>query len=62
MSSNVLTDNQPVESIKKFKFYTRGDKEEIEIVIPEVNDPIFISEAFHCNKYGVKTDAFIRNV
>lgn len=40
MSSNLLTDNQPVESIKKFKFYTKDDKEEIEIVIPEVNDAI----------------------
>lgn len=37
MSSNVLTDDQPDESIKKFKFKTKGDKEEIEITIPEVN-------------------------
>lgn len=36
MSSNLLTDDQPVEVIKKFKFYTSGDKDEIEIVIPEV--------------------------
>lgn len=36
MSSNILTDEQPVEVIKKFKFYTNGDKDEIEIVIPEV--------------------------
>lgn len=37
MSSNALTVDQPVESIKKFKFYTAGDKEEIEISIPEVS-------------------------
>lgn len=37
MSSNALTADQPVESIKKFKFYTNRDKEEIEIVIPEVS-------------------------
>lgn len=36
MSSNLLTDDQPVEVIKKFKFFTNGDKDEIEIVIPEV--------------------------
>lgn len=36
MSSNLLTDEQPVESVKKFKFYTENDKEEIEINIPEV--------------------------
>lgn len=38
MSSNLVTDDQPVESIKKFKFYTTADKEEIEISIPEVRD------------------------
>lgn len=37
MSSNALTDDQPVESIKKFKFYTKGEKDEIEIAIPEVS-------------------------
>lgn len=37
MSSNSVTaDDQPVESIKKFKFYTKDDKDEIEILIPEV--------------------------
>ena len=36
MSSNLVTDDQPVEVIKKFKFYTNGEKDEIEIVIPEV--------------------------
>lgn len=37
MSSNLVTDDQPVEVIKKFKFHTNGgDKDDIEIVIPEV--------------------------
>lgn len=36
MSSNALTAEQPVEVIKKFKFSTKGDKDEIEISIPEV--------------------------
>lgn len=38
MSSNALTEaDQPVESIKNFKFYTKDNKDELEIVIPEVN-------------------------
>lgn len=37
MSSNVLTDDHLDETIKKFKFKAKGEKEEIEIVIPEVN-------------------------
>lgn len=43
MSSNVLTE-QPVESIKKFKFSAKGDKEEIEITIPEVNIYLFAEQ------------------
>lgn len=43
MSSNALTGvDQPVESIKNFKFYTKDYKEEIEIVIPEVIEIFFI--------------------
>lgn len=41
MSSNVLTADQQVESIKKFKFHAIGDKDEIEILIPEVNNSIW---------------------
>lgn len=41
MSSNALTVDQPVESIKKFKFYTARDKEEIEIAIPEVSVDVY---------------------
>lgn len=41
MSSNALTVDQPVESIKKFKFYTENSKDEIEISIPEVNGKKF---------------------
>lgn len=37
MSSNAVTDDQPVESIKKFKFFTKVEKDEIEISIPEVS-------------------------
>lgn len=53
MSSNLLTDDQPVEVIKKFKFYTNGDKDEIEIVIPEVRT-LRASAKLHVmeNKYG----------
>lgn len=37
MSSNALTVEQPVEVIKKFQFSAKGEKEEIEIIIPEVS-------------------------
>lgn len=37
MSSNVLTDDHLDETIKKFKFKAKSEKEELEIVIPEVN-------------------------
>lgn len=37
MSSNVLTDDHSDETIKKFKFKAKGEKEDIEIVIPEVS-------------------------
>lgn len=44
MSSNVLTADQQVESIKKFKFHAVGDKDEIEILIPEVSSIQFCAE------------------
>lgn len=37
MSSNTLTDDHPVESIKKFRFNSPHNRHEIEIAIPEVN-------------------------
>lgn len=53
MSSNLLTDDQPVEVIKKFKFYTNGDKDEIEIVIPEVRTLCAMAKLNMMeNKYG----------
>lgn len=46
MSSNTLTGEQNVESIKKFKFSTKGDKEELEIAIPEVNIYLYAAKQF----------------
>lgn len=37
MSSNSVTDDQPVESIKNFRFESKDKKEVIEIAIPEVS-------------------------
>lgn len=59
MSSNALTADQPVEVIKKFKFSTKGGKEEIEIAIPEVSTLIGSLEQFIENKYGVGNDAIV---
>lgn len=62
MSSNALTDDQPVESIKKFKFYTKNEKDEIEISIPEVSVSIGCIGKNRCNKYGAAIDAFVQRM
>lgn len=53
MSSNALTDDEPVEVIKKFTFSTKGEKEEIEIAIPEVSPFLKFNASFIQHKNGV---------
>lgn len=45
MSSNTVTENQLVESIKNFRFNSKDNKEEIEIAIPEVNKLLRLSHS-----------------
>lgn len=52
MSSNTVTDDQPGERTKKFHFHSRNTKEELEIVIPEVNSESLMS-LFLCSLCGV---------
>lgn len=60
MSSNALTAEQPVEVIKKFQFSAKGEKEEIEIIIPEVSY-MMNSKNFSKTNMVLEYNAIVRN-